>query len=340
MIRDPELTEVVFPGRDPVPGSPESKRQKTAETLLNILQGRVRNKNTRSAYKAAWRSFFEFCSEYKLQLDRVKPYHFDMWLKRHRGSVATQRQHLSAIRLLFDELLKQGVVEHNPAARAKPPRLERERSHTTVFEEDEIKAFLGSIEPDSLIGIRDKALFNVLLYGWARVSALVALKVEDYYQRKGDCWLRLQEKRGKIHEVPVHSKAREAIDRWLDASGLRSKPSAPLFPAFGKDKKTIELKQDKKTLEFIHMDRTGIWKLVQARARVCGLKKRVGCHSFRATGITEYMNAGGALDIAQRIAGHAQLSTTKIYDRSQDRVTMAEIERLSFELSSEATTSG
>ena len=247
-----ELAEVVLTAADLIPSSSEAKRQKTAETLLNILEGRIRNKNTRSAYKIAWRSFFEFCSVYKLELERVKPYHFGLWLKRHPGSVATQRQHLAAVRLLFDHLLEKGVVELNPAARAKPPRLERETSHTPVFEEDEIKAFLSAIKPDSLMDIRDKALFSVLLYSWARVSALVTLKVEDYYQRKGERWLRLQEKRGKTHEVPVHSKAREAIDQWLTASGLGSNPSAPLFPAFGKDKKTLELR---------HMDRTSVWRL-------------------------------------------------------------------------------
>src|SRR5271167_5087821 len=219
-----------------------------------------------------------------------------------------------------------GRFDINPAARAKPPRLERERAHTPVFEQNEIKAFLEPIKLDSLIDKRDKALCNVLLYSWARVSAVVALRVEDYYERKGERWLRLHEKRGKIHEVPVHSKAREAIDQWLLASGFGSNPSAPLFPAFGKNKKTPELR---------HMDRTSVWKLVQARAQASGLKKRVCCHSFRPTGITEYMNAGGALDIAQRIAGHSELSTTKIYDRSQDRVTIAEIERVSFEQSSE-----
>jgi integrase/recombinase XerD len=66
----------------------------------------------------------------------VKPFHMGMYLKRRLGGIATQRQHLSAIRLLFNELLEQGVVELNPAAKAKPPRLQRESSHTTVFEED------------------------------------------------------------------------------------------------------------------------------------------------------------------------------------------------------------
>jgi integrase/recombinase XerD len=231
-----ELAEVVLTAADLIPSSSEAKRQKTAETLLNILEGRIRNKNTRSAYKIAWRSCFEFCSLYKLEIERVKPYHFGLWLKRHPASVATQRQQLAAVRLLFDHLLEKGVVELNPAARAKPPRLERETSHTPVFEEDEIKAFLSAIKPDSLMDIRDKALFSVLLYSWARVSAVVTLKVEDYYQRKGERWLRFQEKRGKAHEVPVHSKAREAIDQWLTASDIGSDPSAPLFPAFGKDK--------------------------------------------------------------------------------------------------------
>jgi integrase len=252
----------------------------------------------------------------------VKPYHFGLWLKRHTGSVATQRQHLAAVRLLFDHLLEKGVVDINPAARAKAPRLERESAHTPVFEQNEIKAFLEAIKPDSLLDKRDKALFSTLVYSWARVSAVVGLNVEDYFERKGERWLRLHEKRGKIHEVPVHSKARQAIDQWLLASNFGSNPSAPLFPAFGKNKKIPELR---------HMDRTSVWKLVQARARASGLEKRVCCHSFRATGITEYMNAGGSLDIAQRMAGHSQLSTTKIYDRSRDRLTMAEIEKVSFE---------
>src|SRR5271166_435167 len=139
-----EDTDVVFATADLIQDSSASKRAKTAETLLNILEGRIRNPNTRNAYKTAWRSFFEFCSEYKLQLDRVKPYHFGLWLKRHTGSVATQRQHLAAVRLLFDHLLEKGVVDINPAARAKPPRLESERAHTPVFEHNEIKRYSAS----------------------------------------------------------------------------------------------------------------------------------------------------------------------------------------------------
>ena len=79
------------------------------------------------------------------------------------GKRSTQRQHLAAVRLLFDSLMMRGVVEYNPAARARPPRLVRESSHTPVFEEAEIVAFLDSISLESLKDIRDKAIFSVLL---------------------------------------------------------------------------------------------------------------------------------------------------------------------------------
>ena len=96
-------------------------------------------------------------------------------------------------------------------------------------------------------------------------------------------------------------------------------PSAPLFPSFGKNRETIELRR---------LDRRSILKLVEKRARTSGILKRVCCHSFRATGVTEYMNSGGTIEIAQRIAGHTSPSTTRIYDRSGDQLALQEIERV------------
>jgi integrase/recombinase XerD len=151
------------------------------------------------------------------------------------------------------------------------------------------------------------------------VSALVNLTVADYYERGGARWLRFQEKRGKEHEVPVHSKAKEAVDLWLERTHLALNPSAPLFPSFGKNRETIEPR---------HLDRRSVLKLVEKRARTSGILKRVCCHSFRATGVTQYMNSGGTIEIAQRIAGHTSPSTTRIYDRSGDQLTIEEIERV------------
>ena len=158
-----ETEKVVLAPVDLFEGTSESTRAKTAETFLELLGARVRNPNTRSAYRVAWRSFLAFCSARQLELESVKAYHVGAWLDQHPGSRSTQRQHLAAVRLLFDSLMMRGgsAVEYNPAARARPPRLVRESSRTPVFEEAEIVAFLDSISLDSLKDIRDKAIFCV-----------------------------------------------------------------------------------------------------------------------------------------------------------------------------------
>jgi len=108
---------------DLLEGTSEATRAKTAETFLELLGARVRNPNTRSAYRVAWRSFLAFCSARQLELENVKAYHVEAWLDQHPGSRSTQRQHLAAVRLLFDSLMMRRVVEYNPAARAKPPNV-------------------------------------------------------------------------------------------------------------------------------------------------------------------------------------------------------------------------
>src|SRR6202049_739693 len=253
-----EAQKVVLAPFDLLEGTSESARAKTAETFLELLGARVRNPNTRSAYRVGWRSLLDFCSARRSESESVKAYHVGAWLDQHPGSRSTQRQHLAAVRLLFDSLMMRGVVEYNPAARAKPPRLVRESSHTPVFEEAEIVAFLDSISLDSLKEIRDKAIFCVLLYSWCRVSALINLSVADYYERGGARWLRFQEKRGKEHEVTVHLKAKEAVDLWLERSYLASNPSAPLFHSFGKNREILNWRR---------LDRRRVLKVVGKGAK-------------------------------------------------------------------------
>src|SRR6202521_491229 len=96
-----ETGEVLLAPFDLVTDTSESTRAKTAETFLELLGARVRNPNTRSAYRVAWRSFLAFCSARQLELESVKPYHVGSWLDQHPGSRSTQRQH--KIRSRFGE---------------------------------------------------------------------------------------------------------------------------------------------------------------------------------------------------------------------------------------------
>ena len=83
MTVDSQTEEVI--SFDLLPGTSESTRAKTAETFLELLGARVRNPNTRSAYRVAWRSFLAFCSLRQLELENVKAYHVGAWLDQHPG---------------------------------------------------------------------------------------------------------------------------------------------------------------------------------------------------------------------------------------------------------------
>src|SRR5258708_31195180 len=100
-----EAQKVLLSPFDLLEGTSESARAKTAETFLELLGARVRNPNTRSAYRVAWRAFLAFCSARQLELESVKAYHVGAWLDQHPGSRSTQRQRPAAVRVLFDSLI-------------------------------------------------------------------------------------------------------------------------------------------------------------------------------------------------------------------------------------------
>src|SRR5208283_3499626 len=72
------------------------------------------------------------------------------------------------------------------------------------------------------------------------------------------------------------------------------------------------------------------WRMIRRRAAAAGIAEAIGCHTFRATGITAYLSNGGALEHAQEMAAHESPRTTKLYDRTKERLTQDEVERIRF----------
>jgi integrase/recombinase XerD len=129
----------------------------------------------------------------------------------------------------------------------------------------------------------------------------------------------LHEKGGKRHEMPAHHKLEAYLDEYIRAAGIGNEPKSPLFrSARGR---TGEL-----TGQAMH--RVDAWRMIQRRAAELGLKVRIGCHTFRATGITACLEAGGTLENAQAMAAHESPRTTKLYDRTGDEITLDEVERI------------
>lgn len=145
----------------------------------------------------------------------------------------TVKQHLAAIRMLFDYMLTGGVLPFNPAASVRGPSHVVKRGKTPVLRPEEARALLDSIDTSAPAGLRDRALLGVMVFSFAPVSALVGMNVDDYYQQGKRWWIRLAEKGGKAHALPVHHKAEGYLDEYL--AGLGNPAKMPLFRAMTKD---------------------------------------------------------------------------------------------------------
>ena len=151
-----------------------------------------------------------------------------------------------------------------------------------------------------------------------RIGAVVSMRVEDYFANGKRWWVRLHEKGGKPHAMPAHHKLEAFLDEYLRTAGIAGDEKSPLFRyARGR---TGELA--------VAMHRVDAWRMVQRRAAELGMKVKIGCHTFRATGITAYLEAGGTLENAQAMAAHESPRTTKLYDRTGDEITLDEVERI------------
>jgi site-specific recombinase XerC len=129
----------------------------------------------------------------------------------------TVRQHLACIRMLFDRLVTGQVVPSNPAHTVRGPRHSVRKGSATVMSSEDTTAFLKSIDTSHVVGLRDRALIAAMVFAFARVSAVVGLKVEDYFPLKKRWWLRLHEKGGKVNEMGCHQKLDMVQRRTADA---------------------------------------------------------------------------------------------------------------------------
>ncbi len=304
-----------------LPALIESAGPRARSRFVEFFVAEIRNPNTRKAYARAVGRFATWADQHGFQLEQLTPVHVAAYIEQlgRELEAASVKQHLAALRMLGDYLVTGGVLTTNPAASVRGPRLVVRTGKTPALSAEEARELLDSIETGTRKGLRDRALLGVMLFGFARVSAAVGLRVRDYEHRSRRAWLALHEKGGQWRRVPVHTTAAEMLDAWLDASGLADSPEAPLFQGF-------EGRTD--TLTGQPLSPGGALYVVKARARTAGLPDRLCNHSCRATGITAFLAGGGTLEAAAQLAGHASTRTTQLYDRRPDLYAAEDIERI------------
>ncbi len=124
-----------------------------------------------------------------------------------------------------------------------------------------------------------------------------------------------------MNELPVHPNLDTYLTEYLAAAGLTADSKSPLFRAVPGKKGELGAKA---------LSRHDAYRMIRRRAQAAGIRSKIGCHSFRATGITTYLKNDGRLEIAQQMAGHVSARTTSLYDRRSDEVALDEILRIRY----------
>ena len=289
---------------------------------VDFFTSNIRNPNTRRAYTRACHQFFSWCDERGLGLTTIRPFDVSTYIevRQRTHSAPDVKQQLAAIRMLFDWLITGQVLPHNPAAAVRGPKHVVKTGKTPVLDGKEWRKLLDAIPANTVRDLRDRALIATLTYSFARIGAALKMKVEDL-RPKGAGWeLRLHEKGGKQHVMPCHHSLAEALRAYIDAADIAEDRKGYLFRTSRGHRGTGLSEQP--------MGQPDAWRMMRRRAGAVGIFAPIGNHSFRATGITAYLSNGGALEHAQEMAAHESPRTTKLYDRTKERLTQDEVERI------------
>lgn len=295
---------------------------RAARRFIEYFAANIRNPNTRRAYLHAVLKFSAWCEAQNLtEIVDIEPIHVATYIEiiGQRLAKPSVKQHLAAIRMLFDWLVVGQVVATNPAAPVRGPRYAVRKGKTPVLAHEEARELLDSLDHSTVVGLRDRALIATMIYTFGRVGAVIKMRVEDYYTQGRRGWLRLHEKGGKRHEMPCNHNLEVYLDAYIAAAGIADDPKAYLFRS---------TRGRSRQLTSNPLAQSDVYRMIRRKALAAGIRTRVGNHTFRATGITQYLRNGGRRELAQQMAAHESPRTTALYDRRDDEVAITEVERI------------
>jgi integrase len=160
----------------------------------------------------------------------------------------------------------------------------------------------------------DRALIGVMVYSFARVNAVLAMKVKDYFIQGRRGWVRLHEKGGKGHEVPCHHMLEKLLDDYIAADGIADDP---LFRTTGR-----------KTGQAQAMWQQNVYRMIQRRATSGRHQDQDRQSHLPRDRHPAYLKNKGTLEHAQTLANHASPRTAKLYDRRSDEISLDEVEKI------------
>jgi integrase/recombinase XerD len=274
----------------------------------------IDNPQTRRAYQNDVQEFMAFTGiEDPHQFRDVVRGHVLAWrrdLERRALSGASIRRKLAALSSLYEHLCEANAVTGNPVDGVKRPKMASTEGKTPAIGDHQARALLQVADPTTLRGLRDRALLATLLYHGLRRAELCALHVRDIQDRRGVKHLQVHGKGSKIRYVPLHPGAANAIAAYLEAAGHGEDRNGALFRPVSNNTRsgTASITPD------------GVYKLLVSYAETLKIDVAgFGPHALRATAATNALDNGADIAKVQEWLGHANIATTKVYDRRQSR---------------------
>ncbi|MBK7543403.1 MAG: tyrosine-type recombinase/integrase [Candidatus Competibacteraceae bacterium] len=270
--------------------------------LANFVSAR-----TRRTYQAAVRSFIAFHGlEGSQELRAIGQSHLIAWrehLIQSGASPRTVQNRLAAVSSLFQHLCERQVAPRNPVAGVKRPRVNTDRVEATALTPEQVRRLLQTPAPDTLKGMRDRAILHVLFYTGCRVSEVTHLKVKDFFEDAGYWVLDFLVKGGQRNRLAIHHELQLALRAYLAVASHGYERESPLFLTVMRDQRRKPLTSRQ------------VSKLFHRYAFEADLPLGVTPHSARATFITEALDRKCPIEAVQASVGHRHIATTKMYDK-------------------------
>ncbi|MEX6501216.1 site-specific tyrosine recombinase XerD [Pseudomonas zhanjiangensis] len=257
------------------------------------------SEHTRAAYRSDLTHFHGWLQAREVALDRAgRELILDhlAWRLNQGFKARSTARFISGLRGFYRFLLREGLIACDPTLQVDLPQLGRPLPKS--LSEADVEALLAAPELEDPIGLRDRAMLEVLYACGLRVSELVALTLEQVNLRQGV--LRVFGKGSKERLVPLGEEAMLWLERYAREARpalLGGKPSDVLFPS----------------LRGEQMTRQTFWHRIKQQARVAGIAKPLSPHTLRHAFATHLLNHGADLRVVQMLLGHSNLSTTQIY---------------------------
>ncbi len=272
--------------------------QTIIDSFLDALwMERGLSENTLQAYKSDLYAFAAWLTIREASISDVQTTDvLDYLAEQGTRSARTSARRLSSLRRLYEYLVREGNMSHDPAANVESPRLGRPLPKSLT--EAEVEALIQAPDTNTTLGLRDRAMLEVLYATGLRVSELVGLRLAQVNLRQGV--VRVMGKGNKERLVPLGEEAVFWIEKYQSEARMelfKQEASDILFPS----------------QRGRMMTRQTFWYAIKRFAQIAGIQKNMSPHVLRHAFATHLLNHGADLRVVQMLLGHSDISTTQIY---------------------------